>query len=125
MTIWIQRFPLNPAVCFTFLFFFSFFLLSCISGRKEKKFTVYETNVTVYILFRYCLCTVYGTHNHFIQKKKLKMGLMILFTYLKIILLYYFQFLIFSFSKNKSNPNGPNNNKLSASLFSMNLGYNC
>ena len=32
---------------------------------------------------------------------------MILFTYLKIILLQYFQFSVFSFSNNKLNPNGP------------------
>ena len=43
-----------------------------------------------YVLFMYYSYTIYGTHNHFIQKKILKMGLMALFTYLKIILLQYF-----------------------------------
>ena len=39
------------------------------------------------------LRTVHKTHNHFIQKKnKIKMGLTLLFTHLKIILLQYFQF---------------------------------
>ena len=40
----------------------------------------------------HCLCTIHETHNHFIQKKKLKMSPTILFTHLKIILLQYFQF---------------------------------
>ena len=35
------------------------------------------------------------------------MSLTILFTHLKIILLQYFQFSVFSFSNNKLNPNGP------------------
>ena len=38
------------------------------------------------------LCTVHGTHNHFIKKKKLKLGSTALFTHLKIILLQCFQF---------------------------------
>ena len=56
-------------------FLFSFFFM-------RADYTVQET-----------LCTVHGTYNHFIQKKKniyiyiLKIGPMILFTYLKIILL--------------------------------------
>ena len=40
-----------------------------------------------------CKSPIYETHNHFIQKKK---NLTILFLYLKIILLQYFQFLIFN-----------------------------
>ena len=67
VTIWIQRFSLNPAVRFPLFFFFSFFF-SRISGREETKFTVYETNVTVHALFWYCLCTVHGIHSYFIQK---------------------------------------------------------
>ena len=39
------------------------------------------------------------------RKKKLKMGLTTLFTHLKIILLQYFQFSVFS--KNKLHPNRP------------------
>ena len=37
------------------------------------------------------------------------MSLTVLFTHLKIILLQYFQFLVFSFNNNKFNSNGPNN----------------
>ena len=49
------------------------------------------------------LCTVHETHKlHFSATFSLKMGLMILFTHLKIILLQYFQF-----SQNKLYPNGP------------------
>ena len=46
------------------------------------------------------------------------MGLTVLFTHLKIILLQYFQFLIFNFYNNKLNPNGPivNNNSYSKNL---------
>ena len=43
-------------------------------------------------LSTHCSSTVYGTHNHFIFKKKLKMSHTILFTYLKIILRQCFQF---------------------------------
>ena len=45
----------------------------------------------------HCSCTILGTYNHFIQKKKiLKMGPTVLFTHLKIILLQCFQFSVFS-----------------------------
>ena len=44
-------------------------------------------------------CTVH-------QEKKLKMGPVILFTHLKMILLQYFQFLVFNFQQNKLYPNG-------------------
>ena len=53
-------------------------------------------------------CALFITVLHTVhQKKKLKMGPMTLFTHLKIILLQFFQFSIFSFSKNKLYPNGP------------------
>ena len=39
--------------------------------------------------------------------KNIKIGPTILFTHLKIILLQCFQFLVFSFSNNKLNPNKP------------------
>ena len=55
---------------------------------------------TVHALFTHCACTI--TH-----LKILKIGPMTLFTHLKIILLQYFQFSIFSFSNNKFNSNGP------------------
>ena len=43
--------------------------------------------------FQWVPCTVYGTHKSlFSHKLSLKMGLMILFTHLKIILLQCFQF---------------------------------
>ena len=60
-------------------FFFFFFLM-------HTNYTVQET-----------LCTVHGTHNHFIYNKNiLKIGLTTLFTHLKLILLQYFQFSFFS-----------------------------
>ena len=43
------------------------------------------------------LCTVQWIHKYFIKKKKtLKLGSTVLFTHLKIILLQYFKFSIFS-----------------------------
>ena len=94
MPVWIQHFPLNLALRFSFLFFLFFFDFT--RFREETKFTVYETNVTVHALFWYYSHTVHRTHSHIIQKKKikLKMGPMVLFTHLKIILLQYFQFSI-------------------------------
>ena len=67
--------------------FFFFFLARMNSNRTVHAhgFKVQETQYTVH-----------GTHNHFIQKKILKMGPMTLFTHLKIILLQCFQFLVFS-----------------------------
>ena len=53
---------------------------------------------------------VYCSRDLQVQKSTsfiLKMGLTALFTHLKIILLQCFQFLIFSFSKNKLYSNGP------------------
>ena len=58
--------------------------------------------------FQWVLCTVYGTHKSlFPTKLSLKIGLTVLFTHLKIILLHCFQFSVFSFNNNKFNPNGP------------------
>ena len=46
--------------------------------------------------FQQVMCTVHGTHKPFFSSKlSLKMGLTALFTYLTIILLQYFQFLVF------------------------------
>ena len=49
-------------------------------------YTVYET-----------LCIVYETNNHFIKKKK-KMGLTVLFTHIKIILMFSISVFNFQFS---------------------------
>ena len=59
--------------------------------------TVISHGFTIHALFTYC--------SHI--KKILKIGLTILFTHLKIILLQYFQFSVFNFRNNKFNPNGP------------------
>ena len=60
----------------TFFFFFSFFL-----------FFFFCNLHCYYILFIYCSYIVYTTHNHFIQKKILKIGPTVPLTHLKIILL--------------------------------------
>ena len=48
---------------FTFLFFSFVFFFSCMC------FSFQETKCTIYIPFTQYLCIIYGTHNHFIQKK--------------------------------------------------------
>ena len=52
----------------------------------------------------HCLCTIHHCSH---TKKILKMSPTVLFIYLEIILIQYFQFSVFSFSKNKLYPNGP------------------
>ena len=47
----------------------------------------------------------FSAYELFIYLKILKISHTALFTYLKIILLQFFQFLVFSFSNNKFNPN--------------------
>ena len=56
------------------LFFFSY--ISTLWDNQRCSCTV-----------EHCSCTIHRTHNHFIQKKIFKMGLMAQFTHLKIILL--------------------------------------
>ena len=77
--VWLMLGPTllqNEIKVFSFCFFF--FLIECVSAFRDTM---------------HCSCTIHRTHNHFIQKKKiLKMGPIALFTYLKIILLQYFQF---------------------------------
>ena len=69
--------------------------LSLFFLSRETKFTVYEQSM-------HYSCIVYTLFTHL---KILKISSTILFTLLKIILLQYFQFLVFSFSNNKYNPN--------------------
>ena len=69
-----------------FLFFFFFFSM-LMNSNKYCSCTVQETNFTVH-----------ETHNYFIKKKILKMGLKVLFIHLKIILLQCFSIFIFQFS---------------------------
>ena len=78
-------------VCVLRFCIFRFFSL-CMNSNLTR-FTVQGTKITVYHCLR--------------AKKILKMGLTVLFTHLKIILLQYFQFSVFSFSNNKIIPNGP------------------
>ena len=75
-------------LCFlSFFFFFFFFFFFSGNGWSVLLWTVH-------------LCTVHGPHKlHFLLIFSLKMGLIALFTYLKIILLQCFQFSVFSFSK--------------------------
>ena len=88
--IWIQ---LN--VAFMFCIFRLFFFL--LVNNNITWFYYTRDKNTVYALYTHCLCTVHV----------LFMGPTILFTHLKIILLPYFQFSVFNFSKNKFNLNRP------------------
>ena len=83
---------------FSFFFFlsFCFFWLSRVSKRQNLLFTIQM------LLFTYCFGIIHvllmRSTATLYQKKVLKMDLTIPFTHLKIILLQYFQFSIFSFS---------------------------
>ena len=72
---------------------------STIFSKKNFKTRSHGTIHTFKIYF----ITVFSIFSNFL----LKMGLTVLFTHLKNILLQCFQFSIFSFSNNKFNPNGP------------------
>ena len=101
---------LDPRLCvhvycvyvFSSLFLF-FFLFSFFQVVKFDFSTHHCSHVSDFLSIEWIV--VHGTHKHFIKKKILKMGPMTLFTYLKIILLPCFQFLIFR--KNKLCPNKP------------------
>ena len=69
-----------------FLFFMHVFL-----GRRQD-YCSRAHKVTYYVLFTHCSHIIHGTHNHFIQRKILKMYSTMLFIHLKIILLQNFQF---------------------------------
>ena len=107
VTVWVQHFPLNPTVCFPLSFFFLFFFFHAFQGGRRQNFLFMRQmslfthySGTVYALFMGITTTL--------LKKILKMGPTVLFTHLKIILLQYFQFLVFNFSNNKFNLNRPN-----------------
>ena len=79
----------------SFHFFFSFFL--------KKNFSCICWLSLVNSAHQWVLCTVHGTHEpHFSVTFSLKIGSTILFTHLKVILLLYFQFSIFSYIKTDS-----------------------
>ena len=80
--VWIGLKVASAFVLFYFFIFFHFTRFALGQG----------TIITVAALFIHYSSTVHEIHNHFIQKKILKIGLTILFTHLKIILLQYFQF---------------------------------
>ena len=89
-----------------FLFYFYFFFHTFQGGRRQNLLFMRQMSLfthysgTVYALFMGITTTL--------LKKILKMGPTVLFTHLKIILLQYFQFLVFNFSNNKFNLNRPN-----------------
>ena len=83
---------LDSASAFSFQcfpFFFLFFFFSFMHFR-ETKFIVYNYSSTVYALFTEPIVTLF-------RIKILKIGLTVLLTHLKIILLQCFQFSVFSF----------------------------
>ena len=83
-------------LAFPSFFYLFFFLMHADYMGSRALCTVQETLCIVQetlCTVQWVPCTVHGIHNHFIQEKTLKMGPMTLFTYLKIILQQYFQFL--------------------------------
>ena len=75
------------------VFSYIFFFLFC-------AWTVSSHGFTVHVLFMHCSCTVHALKN-------IKNGSHNTIHAFKNYLLQYFQFLVFSFSNNKLNPNGP------------------
>ena len=98
-----SAFSLNPA---SHVFLFSSFpFFFCFHMFKRAKFTVHETNFTVHALFRHCSRTVHHCSSTVYILKNIKNG-----SYGTIhTFKNYFAtvFLVFSFSNNKFNPNGP------------------
>ena len=97
MWIWIQLKVTFCILCFAFYSSSSSFSFSFVFFFSLHRFCFKGTRALFmhcWVLFIYCLNilfdTVYGLKN-------IKNGSMILFTYLKIILLQYFQFSVFSF----------------------------
>ena len=87
------RFVFSP------FYFLKFFLLVLMNSNHYCSCTLLHCvgdKITIHELFMHCSHIIYGTHNHFIHKKILKMDPTELFTHLKIILLQCFQFLVFS-----------------------------
>ena len=108
MPVWIA---LKPALCFvSCVFSFHFFFLWATAGDSGY-YTWIVADFSYFFVplsLQWVPYTVYGTHKyHFSTIFSLKIGLTILFTHLKIILLQCFQFQFFSFSNNKFNPNRP------------------
>ena len=58
--VWIQRFPLNPELHFSIFFFF---LFPCTWTVISHRFTVYETKITIHVLFITVHSTVYALKN--------------------------------------------------------------
>ena len=88
--VWIQRLCLRISLLhvsfFIFYFLFFIFMHAFHCFRRHRALFIYYL-CTAHSLFTYCSLTVHGTHNHFIQKKILKMDPTALFTHLKIIFL--------------------------------------
>ena len=79
-----------------------------VHSRKSQTTISLLYYIALFVDFNSDLYTVHGSHKlHFLETFSLKMGSTVLFTHLKIILLQCFQFSVFSFSKNKFNPNEP------------------
>ena len=92
---------------------FSFFFLLQHAFQGDKRL-LFMNSSSIFLTFQplfislWVLCTTYETHKlHFSVILSLKMGLTTIFIHLKIILLQCFQFSVFSFNKNKFNPNEP------------------
>ena len=64
----------------------------CLDPRSRFQLLLFFHSFSAFWENYHCSRTVHRTYNHFIQKNILKMGLTVLFTHLKIILLQWFQF---------------------------------
>ena len=112
VTIWIQRFPLNPVMHFPLFSFFFFFFFTHFKEGGDKIYCSWD-KCHFHALFWYCLCTVHGTHSYFIKKNIKNESHSTIHTFKNyfatVFSIFSFQFSIFNFNNNKFNPNGPLN----------------
>ena len=103
--VWIRLLRFAFMFLLFFFFFFSLLLHTCLGDKRLLFMNSSRILLTFQPLlsFLWVPWIVHRTHKlHFSAIFSLKMGLMALFTHLKIILLQYFQF-----QQNKFYPNGP------------------
>ena len=117
MWVWIRLLRFAFTFLLFFFFFFSFLPL-LLRTRLGDKQLLFMNSSHILLTFQPLLSVswvpwiVHGTHKlHFSEIFSLKIGPTVLFTHLKIILLQYFQFSVFSFSKISSIQTDPNIHK--------------
>ena len=128
----VLRFTFLLLLLFYFLFFIFLFLLEAHSCGtltcQQVLCTIHRTHYSLNVHTFHWNGTINGSRilftgptNIFITKTLIKMSIMVLFIYLKIILLQYFQFSIFNFQQNKRYSNKPLRFQLLLSVYAFHL----